>query len=173
MHFFFFMQMRGAVIQNVSWGQLFTYWLIDTRLTPHTGGSKCCELKLCRLLDSLGAGSLRWIMNSEWYSHLSHGLRQVGGDGSEAPPSAVHDVVAAGTHGRTGAWRQAARLNEGAVAMACKQARRKQKQLHLQHPHMDLSAVPHWAAVPEQAKSLLRSSARLRPLSEGGELHWV
>lgn len=50
-------------------------------------------------------------------SHLSHGLGQVGGDGRQAPPTTVHDVVAAGAHGRTGAGRQAARLDEGAAAV--------------------------------------------------------
>lgn len=58
------------------------------------------------------------------YSHLSHGFRQVGGDGSEAPPSTVNDVVAAGTHRRTGAGRQAARLNEGTAAVAYRQTRK-------------------------------------------------
>lgn len=51
-------------------------------------------------------------------SHLSHGLREVGGDGSEAPSSTVHNVVAAGTHRGTGAGRQAAGLNEGTAAVA-------------------------------------------------------
>ena len=33
--------------------------------------------------------------------------------------------------------------------------------------------TPGGGASPEQARSLLRSSARLRPLSDGGELHWA
>lgn len=56
--------------------------------------------------------------SSQGYSHLSHGLGQVCRDGSEAPPTTVHDVVAAGAHRRTGARSQAARLNEGAAAVA-------------------------------------------------------
>lgn len=43
-------------------------------------------------------------------SHFSHALRQVCWDGSQTFSSTVHDVVTAGTHGRTRASTSAARL---------------------------------------------------------------
>lgn len=52
------------------------------------------------------------------FLHLGHGLWEVGGDGSEAPPPAVHNVVVAGAHGGAGSGGQAARLNEGAAAVS-------------------------------------------------------
>lgn len=45
--------------------------------------------------------------------HLGHGVWQVGWDGGETFPSAVHNVVTAGAHGRAGASADAARLQTG------------------------------------------------------------
>lgn len=47
--------------------------------------------------------------------HFSHAVWQVGRDSGEAFPSTVHNVVAAGAHGGTGAAADAARLQAGGV----------------------------------------------------------
>lgn len=52
--------------------------------------------------------------------HLSHALGQVGWNGRESFPSAVHDVVAARAHGGARASADAARLHAGRLLVAWK-----------------------------------------------------
>lgn len=54
--------------------------------------------------------------------HFSHAVRQVGRDSGEAFPSTVHNVVAAGAHGGTGASADAARLQAGGVLVTWREA---------------------------------------------------
>lgn len=54
------------------------------------------------------------------YSHLRHGLRQVGRDGSETFATTVHDAIAAGAHGRAGAGGQGAGGHVPRFPLACR-----------------------------------------------------
>ena len=60
-------------------------------------------------------------------SHLSHGFRQVSRYGSEALASTVYDVVTTGTHGRTGARRQATRLDKCTVTLTWRERVRERE----------------------------------------------
>jgi hypothetical protein len=60
-------------------------------------------------------------------SHLSHGFRQVSRYGSEALASTVYDVVTTGTHGRTGARRQATRLDKRTVTLTWRERARERE----------------------------------------------
>lgn len=54
------------------------------------------------------------------YSHLRHGLRQVGGDSCQPLAPTVHDAIAAGAHGRAGARGQAAELCMRSICLSCR-----------------------------------------------------
>ncbi len=63
--------------------------------------------------------------------HLSHAVRKVGWDGGETFPSTVHNVVAAGAHGRARASTDAARLQAGRVLVTCREKKKTEKENYI------------------------------------------
>lgn len=53
------------------------------------------------------------------YSHLRHGLGQVGGDGGEAFATTIHNAVATGAHGWAGAGGEGAGRHMSRLPLAC------------------------------------------------------